>query len=43
MRQRRLVATILLENLAMRALVSRYGFELHGDANMGVVQAVLSL
>lgn len=39
----RVVATILLENMAMRALVSRLGFQLQGDADMGVVQAVLTL
>jgi acetyltransferase len=39
----RIVATILLENMAMRALVSRCGFQIHGAAEMGVVQAVLAL
>jgi acetyltransferase len=39
----RIIATILLENMAMRGLVSRQGFQIQGDADMGVVQAVLSL
>jgi acetyltransferase len=39
----RIVATILLENTAMRALVSRRGFQVQGDADMGAVQAVLTL
>ena len=39
----RIVATILLENMAMRALISRCGFQIQGDADMGVVQAVLAL
>lgn len=39
----RVVATILLENTAMRKLVSRQGFQVQGSAEMGVVQAVLSL
>jgi acetyltransferase len=39
----RVVATILLENTAMRALISRCGFQIQGAADMGVVQAVLSL
>jgi acetyltransferase len=38
-----IVATILLENMAMRALISRCGFQIQGDADMGVVQAVLAL
>ena len=38
-----IVATILLENMAMRALVSRSGFKVQGTSDMGVVQAVLSL
>jgi acetyltransferase len=39
----RIVATILLENMAMRALVSRSGFHVLGKADAGVVQAVLSI
>ena len=39
----RIVATILLENMAMRSLISRCGFQIQGDADMGVVQAVLAL
>jgi acetyltransferase len=39
----RMVATILLENVAMRALVLRCGFQIQGAADMGVVQAVLPL
>jgi acetyltransferase len=39
----RIVATILLENMAMRALVMRCGFQVQGDADMGVVQTVLAL
>ena len=39
----RIVATILLENMAMRGLVSRCGFQIQGAADMGVVQAVLAL
>jgi acetyltransferase len=39
----RIVATILLENTAMRALISRCGFQIQGVADMGVVQAVLAL
>jgi acetyltransferase len=39
----RIVATILLENMAMRALIPRCGFKLQGNAHMGVVQAVLAL
>jgi acetyltransferase len=39
----RIVATILLENMAMCALVLRCGFQIQGAANMGVVQAVLPL
>jgi acetyltransferase len=39
----RIVATILLENVAMRALVSRCGFHIQGAADMGIVQAVLAL
>jgi acetyltransferase len=39
----RIVATILLENMAMRGLVSRCGFQIQGVADMGVVQAVLAL
>jgi acetyltransferase len=39
----RIVATILLENMAMRGLVSRCGFQIQGVAEMGVVQAVLAL
>jgi acetyltransferase len=39
----RIVATILLENMAMRALVSRCGFQIQGAAYMGAVQAVLAL
>jgi len=39
----RVVATILLENMAMRGLVSRCGFKIGGNADMGVVQAILAL
>jgi acetyltransferase len=39
----RLGATILLDNMAMRGLVSRCGFQIQGTADMGVVQAVLAL
>ena len=39
----RVGATILLENMAMRGLVSRCGFQIQGTADMGVVQAVLAL
>jgi len=39
----RIVATILLENMAMRALVSRCGFQIQGTADLGVVEAVLRL
>ena len=39
----RVVATILLENTAMRELVSRCGFHIQGNADMGVVQAILAL
>jgi acetyltransferase len=39
----RIVATILLENMAMRGLIRRAGFQVQGNADMGVVQAVLSL
>ena len=39
----RIVATILLENMAMRALASRHGFQVQKDADLGVVQAVLTL
>jgi acetyltransferase len=38
-----IVATILLENVPMRVLVSRHGFQLQGDVDGGVVQAVLAL
>ncbi len=37
------IATILLENMAMRALVTRSGFKVRGTPEVGVVQAVLSL
>jgi acetyltransferase len=39
----RVIATILLENMAMRRLVSRHGFQIQGDADMGVLQTVLAL
>ena len=39
----RVGATILLENMAMRGLVARCGFQIQGTADMGVVQAVLTL
>jgi acetyltransferase len=39
----RIVATILLENLAMRALTARHGFAVQGKADIGVVEAVLTL
>jgi len=39
----RLDATILLENMAMCGLVARCGFRLQKTADMGVVQAVLTL
>jgi acetyltransferase len=39
----RVVATILFENMAMRGLVSRCGFKIQGNADMGVVQAILAL
>ena len=39
----RIIATILLENVAMRALVSRHGFQFQGNVDMGVGQAVLAL
>jgi acetyltransferase len=39
----RIVATILMENTAMRALTARHGFAIQGEADMGVVEAVLTL
>jgi acetyltransferase len=39
----RVVATILLENTTMRDLVLRSGFHIQGNADMGVVQAILAL
>ena len=39
----RVTATILLENLAMRVLASRYGFEVVKDADLSVIRAVLIL
>jgi acetyltransferase len=39
----RIVATILLENTSIRALFARYGFRVHEDADMGVVETVLTL
>jgi acetyltransferase len=39
----RIVATILLENVAMRAMASRQGFQIQKDSDLGVVQAVLTL
>jgi acetyltransferase len=42
-RLKRIVATILLENLAMRALASRYGFQVQEDTDMEQVKTVLDL
>ena len=39
----RVVATILLENVAMRAMASRQGFQIQEDSDVGVVRAVLTL
>ena len=39
----RITATILMENLAMRALASRHGFKVQKDTDMGVVRAILEL
>jgi acetyltransferase len=39
----RVGATILLENMPMRGLISRCGFQIQGTADMGVVQAILAL
>ena len=39
----RVTAMILLENLAMRALASRYGFEVVKDADLSLIRAVLTL
>lgn len=39
----RLMATILLENMAMRALAKRFGFRLASDTDLGVIRAVLEL
>jgi len=38
-----IVATIPLENLAVRALASRHGFTVQGNTDIGVIQAVLPL
>jgi hypothetical protein len=39
----RIVAIILLQNVAMRAMASRQGFQIQKDSDLGVVQAVLTL
>ncbi len=39
----RIVATILLQNVAMRAMASRQGFQIHEDSDVGVIRAVLTL
>lgn len=39
----RITATILLENMAMRALAARYGFEVVRDADLSLIRAVLTL
>ena len=38
-----ITATIMLENMAMRALAQRYGFEIVKDADLSVIRAVLTL
>jgi acetyltransferase len=39
----RVTATILMENLAMRALASRHGFKIQKDTDMDVVRAIIEL
>ncbi len=39
----RIIATILLENMAMRALASRYGFKVIKDEDLSLIRAVLTL
>jgi acetyltransferase len=39
----RIIATILLENMAMRALASRYGFKVVKDEDLSLIRAVLTL
>jgi acetyltransferase len=39
----RMTATILLENMGMRAMAEHYGFEVVRDADLSVIRAVLSL
>jgi len=39
----RITATIMLENMAMRALAARYGFQVARDSDLSVIRAVLTL
>jgi acetyltransferase len=39
----RITATILLENMAMRALASRHGFKVIKDEDLSLIRAVLTL
>ncbi|MGH9681150.1 MAG: GNAT family N-acetyltransferase, partial [Candidatus Acidiferrales bacterium] len=39
----RITATIMLENMAMRALAARFGFRVARDSDLSVIRAVLVL